>query len=208
MESLRCGNCHVLRLHSVELEDAVCDPSLEISGVGLGVAWSQIRESQPEFLPVSFSRRDQSGVARGETMVVDPTGSVVVGPSGSVILGPYGKVWAVLARSPTERLTRFRPGSVVSADQRSAFVVLFETPPGAVVLNMQEDIHPNYVETTVVCGCGNSFKTRSTRPKIHVEICSACHPFFTGKVKFVDTAGRVEKFQRKYGWGQKQGEAK
>jgi large subunit ribosomal protein L31 len=73
---------------------------------------------------------------------------------------------------------------------------------------MQEDIHPNYGETTVVCGCGNSFKTRSTRPKIHVEICSACHPFFTGKVKFVDTAGRVEKFQRKYGWGQKQAEAK
>jgi len=71
---------------------------------------------------------------------------------------------------------------------------------------MQEDIHPNYVYTTVGCGCGNTFKTRSTRPKIHVEICSACHPFFTGKVKFVDTAGRVEKFQRKYGWGQKQGE--
>ena len=75
-------------------------------------------------------------------------------------------------------------------------------------LNMQEDIHPNYTETAVVCGCGNTFKTRSTRPKIHVEICSACHPFFTGKVKFVDTAGRVEKFQRKYGWGQKQGETK
>lgn len=71
---------------------------------------------------------------------------------------------------------------------------------------MQSDIHPNYVETTVVCGCGNSFQTRSTRNKIHVEICSACHPFFTGKQKFVDTAGRVEKFQRKYKWGQKQGE--
>lgn len=64
---------------------------------------------------------------------------------------------------------------------------------------MKDDIHPNYVETTVVCGCGNTFTTRSTKPKIHVEICSACHPFFTGKQKFVDTAGRVEKFQRKYG---------
>lgn len=66
---------------------------------------------------------------------------------------------------------------------------------------MKDGIHPDYVETTVVCGCGNTFKTRSTRPKIHVEICSVCHPFYTGKVKFIDTAGRVEKFQRKYGWG-------
>ena len=66
---------------------------------------------------------------------------------------------------------------------------------------MKDGIHPQYGETTVVCGCGNKFTTRSTRPKIHVEICSVCHPFYTGKVKFVDTAGRVEKFQRKYGWG-------
>lgn len=72
---------------------------------------------------------------------------------------------------------------------------------------MKDGIHPDYVDTEVVCGCGNKFKTRSTKPKIHVEICSACHPFFTGKVKFVDTAGRVEKFQRKYGWGQKSAEA-
>ncbi|MFO1019729.1 MAG: 50S ribosomal protein L31 [Planctomycetales bacterium] len=66
---------------------------------------------------------------------------------------------------------------------------------------MKKDIHPNYVETVVTCGCGSTFKTRSTLPKISVEICSACHPFYTGKVKFVDTAGRVEKFQRKYNWG-------
>jgi large subunit ribosomal protein L31 len=65
---------------------------------------------------------------------------------------------------------------------------------------MQADIHPNYVETTVTCGCGNTFKTRSTVAKLNVEICSACHPFYTGKMKFVDTAGRVEKFQKKYGW--------
>ena len=65
---------------------------------------------------------------------------------------------------------------------------------------MQKEIHPDYVETAVTCGCGNTFKTRSTVPKINVEICSACHPFFTGKVKLIDTAGRVEKFQRKYGW--------
>ena len=64
---------------------------------------------------------------------------------------------------------------------------------------MREGIHPDYVECTVTCGCGNTFKTRSTKPKITVEICSACHPFFTGTQKFVDTAGRVEKFQKKFG---------
>ncbi|MCK6457158.1 MAG: 50S ribosomal protein L31 [Phycisphaerae bacterium] len=63
---------------------------------------------------------------------------------------------------------------------------------------MKKDIHPNYVECVVTCGCGNTFKTRATRPKINIEICSQCHPFFTGSQKFVDTAGRVEKFQRKY----------
>ena len=74
---------------------------------------------------------------------------------------------------------------------------------------MKEGIHPEYVEATVTCGCGNTFKTRSTRKQIAVEICSACHPFFTGKMKFVDTTGRVEKFQRKYNWGNraKKGEA-
>jgi large subunit ribosomal protein L31 len=65
---------------------------------------------------------------------------------------------------------------------------------------MKKDIHPKYVETTVTCGCGNAFKTHSTLKEIRVEICSECHPFYTGKQKFVDTAGRVEKFQKKYNW--------
>ena len=65
---------------------------------------------------------------------------------------------------------------------------------------MKSDIHPEYVEATVTCGCGETFKTRSTKSVINVEICSKCHPFYTGKQKLVDTAGRVEKFQRKYGW--------
>ena len=64
---------------------------------------------------------------------------------------------------------------------------------------MKADIHPEYVECTVTCGCGNSFTTRSTTDKINVEICSACHPFYTGQQKFVDTAGRIEKFMRRYG---------
>lgn len=68
---------------------------------------------------------------------------------------------------------------------------------------MKKGIHPEYVEATVTCGCGNTFKTRSTKAVINVEICSACHPFFTGQVKYVDTAGRVERFQRKYNWSQR-----
>ncbi len=64
---------------------------------------------------------------------------------------------------------------------------------------MKPGIHPKYEETKVTCACGESFVTRSTRKEIHVEICSACHPFFTGKQKLIDTAGRVERFQRKYG---------
>ena len=63
---------------------------------------------------------------------------------------------------------------------------------------MKTDIHPHYVECKVTCGCGATFQTRSTRPSIQVEICSACHPFYTGQQKFVDTAGRIEKFNRRF----------
>ncbi len=65
---------------------------------------------------------------------------------------------------------------------------------------MKEKIHPPYVECKVTCGCGNTFVTRSTKPVINVEVCSSCHPFYTGKQKYVDTAGRVEKFQRRHSW--------
>jgi large subunit ribosomal protein L31 len=63
---------------------------------------------------------------------------------------------------------------------------------------MKDDIHPKYVETTVTCGCGNKFKTRSTKAELKVDICNACHPFYSGKLKYVDTAGRIEKFQKKF----------
>jgi len=65
---------------------------------------------------------------------------------------------------------------------------------------MKPEIHPRYITCNVTCGCGSTFVTRATVPSINVEICGACHPFYTGKQKFVDTAGRVEKFQRKFGW--------
>ncbi|TET81872.1 50S ribosomal protein L31 [candidate division TA06 bacterium] len=64
---------------------------------------------------------------------------------------------------------------------------------------MKDKIHPEYFDTTITCACGNVIQTRSTVKDLRVEICSACHPFFTGKQKFVDTAGRVEKFMKKYG---------
>ena len=62
---------------------------------------------------------------------------------------------------------------------------------------MKKGIHPEYTETTVTCSCGESFKTRSTKPELHVEICSQCHPFYTGKQKLVDSGGRVERFQKR-----------
>ncbi|MFQ5965357.1 MAG: 50S ribosomal protein L31 [Candidatus Scalinduaceae bacterium] len=68
---------------------------------------------------------------------------------------------------------------------------------------MKQGIHPKFVETTVVCGCGETFKTRSVKSKIVVEICSKCHPFYTGKQKFVDSAGRVERFTKKFDWTDK-----
>jgi large subunit ribosomal protein L31 len=63
---------------------------------------------------------------------------------------------------------------------------------------MKEKIHPQYFDVNVVCACGNSFPTRSTKKDLRVEVCSSCHPFFTGKQKLLDAAGRVERFQRRY----------
>ncbi len=67
---------------------------------------------------------------------------------------------------------------------------------------MRKAIHPEIMETTVTCGCGETFVTRSTKSSIHVEVCSMCHPFYTGKQKFVDSAGRVERFKQKFKWTQ------
>jgi len=72
---------------------------------------------------------------------------------------------------------------------------------------VKEKIHPKYFDTTITCACGNVIKTRSTVKDIRVEICSSCHPFFTGRQKLVDTAGRIDRFRRKYGLD-KEGQAK
>jgi len=66
-------------------------------------------------------------------------------------------------------------------------------------VEMKEAIHPKYHKITVSCACGNKFETRSTKPEIRLDMCSACYPFFTGKQKLIDTAGRIERFQKKYG---------
>ncbi len=66
---------------------------------------------------------------------------------------------------------------------------------------MKDGIHPEYQDTKVTCGCGNTFNTRSTRSELRVDICSVCHPFYTGKLKYIDTAGRIEKFQTKFAAG-------
>jgi large subunit ribosomal protein L31 len=66
-------------------------------------------------------------------------------------------------------------------------------------ITLKADIHPEYVEATVHCSCGNTFTTRSTKNELHSELCNECHPFFTGKQKLVDTGGRVERFERRYG---------
>lgn len=70
---------------------------------------------------------------------------------------------------------------------------------------MRADIHPRYEEAAVTCSCGNTFTTRSTEPQLRVELCNVCHPFFTGKQRLVDSGGRVERFQRRYGTRKKQG---
>ena len=72
---------------------------------------------------------------------------------------------------------------------------------------MKPGIHPDYVETTVTCSCGNTFQTRSTAPNgvIHADVCSQCHPFYTGKQKILDTGGRVARFEQRYGKRQRAG---
>ena len=64
---------------------------------------------------------------------------------------------------------------------------------------MKSGIHPDYVETTITCACGKVFHTHATRKNMRVEICSSCHPFFTGAKKFIDTTGRIERFEKRYG---------
>jgi large subunit ribosomal protein L31 len=74
-----------------------------------------------------------------------------------------------------------------------------ELPRDTKELAVKEGIHPNYQEVEARCACGNTFKTRSTKSELHLEICSACHPFFTGRQKLIDTEGRVDRFNKKFG---------
>ena len=78
-------------------------------------------------------------------------------------------------------------------------VMTYSRQPNVEVSKMKEGIHPKYYKTTIRCACGNVIETGSTKENISVEICSKCHPFYTGKQKLVDTSGRVDKFNKKYG---------
>jgi large subunit ribosomal protein L31 len=99
-------------------------------------------------------------------------------------------------------------GKTLESDRMSAlstegceigpFLVGYKLSSEEEALQMKEKIHPKYTETKVVCACGETFSTQSTRQNIRVDICSKCHPFFTGKQKLVDAEGRVEKFKKKY----------
>jgi large subunit ribosomal protein L31 len=80
-----------------------------------------------------------------------------------------------------------------------AFSVRVKEKSQTGAMEVKDKIHPKYVNATVHCACGETWQTRSTKSEIRLEICSACHPFFTGKQKLIDTAGRVERFNRKYG---------
>lgn len=84
---------------------------------------------------------------------------------------------------------------------RTRFSARHDGRPPITEGSMKSDIHPAYEETTVVCGCGNTFQTRSTKPggRIVVEVCSQCHPFYTGKQKILDSGGRVARFEKRYG---------
>jgi large subunit ribosomal protein L31 len=90
-----------------------------------------------------------------------------------------------------------------SVPVHARFLHTVEGRPGATIEEetMKSGIHPDYVETTVICGCGHTFTTRSTKKtgQIHVEVCSQCHPFYTGKQKILDSGGRVARFEKRYG---------
>ncbi len=66
---------------------------------------------------------------------------------------------------------------------------------------MKAEIHPEYIDAVITCSCGNRIETRATKEQMHIDVCSECHPFFTGEQRIVDTAGRVERFQRRYSLG-------
>jgi large subunit ribosomal protein L31 len=87
-----------------------------------------------------------------------------------------------------------RASRAIISGKRAAYAVIFVLE----VKRLKKDIHPEYYEVTITCACGNKIETRSTKKELSVEICSNCHPFFTGKQKLIDTEGRVERFRRRY----------
>ncbi len=106
-----------------------------------------------------------------------------------------------MGRSP--KAGALAPDTFLSLAEKQSFVVteLIIKISKIEVTKMKEGIHPNYQETTIKCACGNEIPTRSTKKDIRVEICSKCHPFYTGKQKLVDSGGRVDRFKKRYNMG-------
>ncbi len=102
-----------------------------------------------------------------------------------------GVVRPAALHAPSERTANLEPGTGNRYNRSFAGFPKEQT--------VKEGIHPKYTDVEVRCACGNTFKTRSTKPELHLEICSACHPFFTGRQKLIDTEGRVERFTKKFG---------
>ena len=112
------------------------------------------------------------------------------GRRGGTIAGPKLRAMGAAVKLPTRcRLVFYVNGRVYFT---ACFIPHIE-------VRMKTDIHPEYHTATVKCACGNTFQTRSTQAEIHTDVCSQCHPFFTGKQRLLDTAGRVERFRQKFG---------
>ena len=153
-----------------------------------GISWeaSTLPGAGDVYYALAFGDRHH-GIAVGTAVIVTFDG----GTTWSRGALPAGRRYPPRPRDRTvigRELPHHRPGGMVPRFARRA-----EESP------MKEGIHPNYQPAKIVCACGNVIQTRSTRPEIHVELCSSCHPFYTGKQKLVDTAGRVERFRKKFG---------
>jgi large subunit ribosomal protein L31 len=122
---------------------------------------------------------------------------LIADPQWPLVLRPQSPQSAIAAK----RRPKLIQLQAVSANlfKESSLAIIQSSTRTIKETKMKPDIHPVYATATVKCACGNTFQTRSTQAEIHTDICASCHPFFTGKQKLVDTAGRVERFRQKYG---------
>jgi len=164
------------------------------------------RQGQANAVPHGYLRRLPKYLQRLPEQTLLPVKYSAVGlrlailPAENFSAGTRRPGLGLSVRPRPGRLPCFAFGLTLIVENPFACAGYVQTRTG-VAVPMKNGIHPAYVVTTVTCSCGNTFVTRSTKKEIRVDICSACHPFFTGKLKYVDTAGRIEKFQSKFAAG-------